>query len=105
MVVDTSIGRRVAEARERRHLSQAQLAEEVGVRQQTVAAWETGRNIPPTEKLGRLSAALGLSIDYLVLGEEGQGGELERIQRLRHALDVIEEALTDEGGGQTQEPA
>ena len=103
--METSIGRRVADARERKHLSQAQLADEVGVRQQTVAAWETGRNIPPTEKLGRLSAALGLSIDYLVLGEDGQGGELERIQRLRHALDVIEEALTNEGQGQTQEPA
>jgi transcriptional regulator with XRE-family HTH domain len=103
--VDTSIGRRVAEARERKRLSQAQLALEVGVRQQTVAAWETGRNIPPTEKLGRLSAVLGLSIDYLVLGEEGQGDDMKRIHRLRHALDVLEDALTDEGRGQGQEPA
>jgi DNA-binding transcriptional regulator YiaG len=37
---------RIAELRERLGLTQAEMAEELGVRQQTVSEWETGRYEP-----------------------------------------------------------
>lgn len=84
-------------------MSQAELARALGVTQQTVGAWESGRNIPPTEKLGQLSATLDVSVDHLVLGELSGSAERERIRRLRRALDVLEEAFTEDAPDQPEQ--
>jgi transcriptional regulator with XRE-family HTH domain len=93
-VSEETIGQRIAVGREKIGMSQAELAQAVGVRQQTVAAWESDVNVPPTTKLGPLSELLDVSIDYLVLGRAPDGeDERARIRKLRKALDRIEEAL------------
>jgi transcriptional regulator with XRE-family HTH domain len=93
-VDEDTIGQRIATGREKLGMSQAELANAIGVRQQTVAAWESDVNVPPTTKLGPLSDLLDVSIDYLVLGRTPDGeDERARIRRLRKALDRIEEGL------------
>src|SRR5919106_6075121 len=93
-VNEDTIGQRIAVSREKIGMSQAELAQAVGARQQTVAAWESDVNVPPTVKLGALSELLDVSIDYLVLGRIPDGeDERARIRELRKALDRIEEAL------------
>lgn len=52
---------RIAALRKVARLSQAALAEEVGVSQQAVAEWEVGRNYPRAETLSRLASALGVA--------------------------------------------
>lgn len=54
-------------------LTQAELAEKMGVTQSLVAMWERGAVLPSAEKLPRLADLLGCSIDALY-GREPPGG-------------------------------
>ncbi|GJD77549.1 helix-turn-helix domain-containing protein [Methylobacterium gregans] len=56
----------MAEARQRAHLSQAEVAERIGTSQAMVARWETGRSAPTTTSLRRFAEATGarLSITF-----------------------------------------
>lgn len=55
--------------RKKRHISQEELAEKVGVSRQAVSKWEQGGGYPEVEKLIILSRVLNVSLDYLILGE------------------------------------
>jgi len=50
----------LAEHRKARHLSQAKLAEMIGVEQPTVQRWESGKRTPDLGQLGDLADALGI---------------------------------------------
>lgn len=57
---------RIRELRTERGISQKELAEYLGVRQNTLSTWETGRYEPDNEMLQRISQYFNVSIDYLV---------------------------------------
>lgn len=59
------IAERIKEEREKRGLSQEQLAEKIGVDRTTIVKYETGAS-RPTRKVKELSAVLGLSAGELV---------------------------------------
>lgn len=54
------------ELREKKDYTQAALALEVGVSQQSVAKWESGKALPRGEMLIKLSSVLDCSIDDLL---------------------------------------
>ncbi|HWS43330.1 MAG TPA: helix-turn-helix transcriptional regulator [Pseudoflavonifractor sp.] len=56
---------RVKEFRERKELTQTELAKRVGVTQSAVAKWETGGFTPSTSTLFLLADVLGCTIDQL----------------------------------------
>lgn len=58
---------RIKELRIKHHLSQNELAQKLGVRRETVAQWERGKNAP-SRRLKELSILFDVSTDYL-LGE------------------------------------
>ena len=62
-------GTTVKELRERRNLTQAQLAERIGVSSKTVSKWETGKGLPDISLLQPLAQALGISVIELMNGE------------------------------------
>ncbi|MBQ4382657.1 MAG: helix-turn-helix domain-containing protein [Oscillospiraceae bacterium] len=62
-------GAMIKRLRERRGLSQQQLAQRLGVIDKTVSKWETGRGYPDITLLEPLSAALGVSVIELFSGE------------------------------------
>jgi transcriptional regulator with XRE-family HTH domain len=49
------LSRRIRNARENAHLSQAELAKGVGVSDKSISAYEQGRSTPPFEKLKRIA--------------------------------------------------
>lgn len=55
--------------RERRSLTQAQLADRLGVGDKAVSRWETGRGYPDITLLEPLAKALGVSVIELLAGE------------------------------------
>ena len=55
--------------RESRNLTQAALAEQIGVSSKTVSKWETGKGLPDISLLQPLAQALGVSILELMNGE------------------------------------
>lgn len=60
---------RLNAAMKRRDVSHRRLAEEAGTSKQSVTNWTQGRHEPGLPQVRRLSAALGVSVAYLV-GEE-----------------------------------
>lgn len=65
--MDQDIGARIRERREAAGLTQADLAQELGVTRGAVGNWETGKGIS-TDHLAAIAARLGTSIDYIQRG-------------------------------------
>lgn len=56
--------------REKKGLTQRQLADQIAVSDKAVSKWETGRGLPDLTLLEPLSAALGVSVAELLSGEQ-----------------------------------
>ena len=56
--------------REARKLTQAQLAEEIGVSDKAVSKWETGKGLPDISLVEPLAKSLGVSVMELMNGEQ-----------------------------------
>jgi transcriptional regulator with XRE-family HTH domain len=102
-----ALGQRIAAARKGQGFTQAQLAEQLGIAQQTLAHYESGRLRVAVAMLPPLARTLGMSIEELV-GEQPAAAkrgpapklqqQIERIQRLpkakqRFIMDMIETVL------------
>lgn len=61
-----NLPKRLTELREKRGLTQAQLAEQMDVTRQTVSRWELGETAPGAENLKKLGELYGLSVDDLL---------------------------------------
>ena len=57
---------RIKELREEKGLSQAKLAQALGIGVGSVGMWESTSEIPPVKKLLRISEFFNVSLDYLV---------------------------------------
>lgn len=84
------IGKKIAEARKNKNLTQEQLAELMAVTRQTVSRWESGLAYPEMEKVVKLASLLKVSCDYLLNddyespsdGAESAGGPRNPVTRL-----------------------
>ena len=63
-------GATIKELRERRKMTQAELAETIGVSSKTVSKWETAKGLPDISLLQPLAQALGISVIELMNGEQ-----------------------------------
>ena len=70
------IGRRVKELRVKRHLTQEKLGEGVGISTAFVGHIERGEKKASLETISRLTACLGTTMDYIVLGVIGGCNQL-----------------------------
>ena len=88
------IGARIAQVRKAQNITQAQLAELLGVSQQTITAYEVGRRRMPVSALPTLARHLGVAVEEL-MGEQPTAArrgpapklqqQIERIQQLPRA--------------------
>lgn len=67
-------GSMIREFREKKKMTQAGLAEKLGISDKTVSKWETGRGYPDVTMLEPLAEALGLSVLELMRGESVSNG-------------------------------
>ena len=63
-------GNTIRQLREERKLTQAELAEQIGVSSKTISKWETGKGLPDISLLQPLAQALGISVIELMNGEQ-----------------------------------
>ena len=63
-----SVADRIIELRKKHNMSQANLADAVGVTRQAVSKWETGQSLPDSGKLILLAQVLSTDIEYLSTG-------------------------------------
>ncbi len=62
-------GMTIKELRESRKLTQAELAEKIGVSSKTISKWETAKGLPDISLLQPLAQALGISVIELMNGK------------------------------------
>ena len=62
-------GTTIKQLRESRHMTQAALAQELGVSSKTISKWETAKGLPDISLLQPLAQALGISVIELMNGE------------------------------------
>lgn len=62
-------GAAIRQLRENRKMTQAELAETLGVSSKTVSKWETGKGLPDIALLQPLAQALGISVIELMNGQ------------------------------------
>ena len=96
------MGERIAYLRRRGGLTQAQLAEQLGISAQAVSKWESGSSCPDIMLLMPLSKIFHISTDVLLGGSalEIQGKQSEDAARM---VEIAARALNEEtrsGGGQ-----
>lgn len=57
---------RIAQFRRENGMNQRELGEKLGLGQTTISAWETGRNEPDSDSLGRMAKLFHTTIGYLM---------------------------------------
>jgi len=67
--VKSSIGERVREARENKHLDQATLSEKIGVVTRTLQRWEKGEQIPDGISITKIAKATNVLPTWLLTGD------------------------------------
>lgn len=93
-----ALGARIASARKAQNLTQQQLADLIGIAQQTLAHYESGDRCFPASMLPRLAEKLDATVDEL-LGQPSKSGkrgpapklqkQFERISRLPRATQQV----------------
>ena len=85
-----ALGTRIAAARRAQNLTQQEIADQLGVAQQTYAQWETGRARIQVDMLPRLAQDLNVTLDELVgirptsRAKSGPANKFEKqIERIR----------------------
>ncbi len=71
--MEVTVGGRIAALRRAAGLSQAELAERTGVSRSAVAQWETDRAGQLRYNLARIAAALDVSVEVLLHGDQARG--------------------------------
>lgn len=77
-------GKTVKELREKRNITQKELADRINVSDKTVSKWETGKGLPDISIIEDLAKALGISIAELLTGDlrenENPSGNMKKTQ-------------------------
>jgi transcriptional regulator with XRE-family HTH domain len=81
-----TLGGRIARARDAMNLTTSQLARRLGVKSETVAAWETDRSEPRANRLTMLAGVMGVSPTWLLNGV----GDAPQDGRFNSELHLIE---------------
>ncbi len=82
---------RIRELRRERGLTQAALAQRLGISPSAVGMYEQGRREPDHEVLRKMAAVFGCSIDYLVGRTDGQevGQMIDRFAQVLQDCDGL----------------
>ena len=69
-MLNLTITERIFVALAQKRLSQKEFAKRIEVNEKTVSAWKKNNSLPPADKISKISDCLGVTINYLLTGEE-----------------------------------
>ena len=88
MMNQKQIGRYIAEKRRIKNLTQAQLAEQLGISDKTVSKWECGRSMPDYALIQSLCETLDISVSELIEGKNIALHERQLMELLRRTQEL-----------------
>lgn len=87
MLNSKSIGNKIATARKKAKLSQAELAQQVSISSQAVGKWERGESMPDIMTLNRVAEILGVDLNYFSDSFQSDDKEVTIFQPSVKSLD------------------
>lgn len=97
MLSSNSIGDKIATARKKANLSQADLAQQVSISSQAVGKWERGESMPDIVTLNRLAEILGVDLNYF-------SDSFKTVDNEMTHLDKPKKEITEVANSQPQKP-
>ncbi len=89
MLNSKSIGDKIATARKKTNLSQAELAQQVSISPQAVGKWERGESMPDITTLNRLAEILGVDLNYFSENFKAVNTEIATLEKSNYHLDEL----------------
>lgn len=84
------IGNKIAEARKKINISQAQLAEKLFISSQAVGKWERGESMPDITTFSRLAEILGVDLNYFSESFKSDTSEIPPIESTLEQSDELQ---------------
>ncbi len=91
----SDLGARIADARTAAGRTQADIANQLGVKVSTMEKWERGGASPRSNRLTALAGILGVSLSWLIIGHGDQPIAPDDLDDIRVALARVHAQLTD----------
>lgn len=66
----------IKQLRQKNNYTQSDLGEQLNVSRQTISSWENDRNLPDLEMVVLIAKTFDLSLDQLILGDDGMENKL-----------------------------
>jgi transcriptional regulator with XRE-family HTH domain len=85
------LGARVAELRKTQDITQVEMAETLGVSQQTINSYEVGRRRIPVSALPTLARSLGVSLEELLGDDTGAAKKRGPAPKLQQQIERIQQ--------------
>lgn len=91
------LAERIRELRQKKNLTQKDIADKLIISHQTVGSWERGRTEPSSDALKELATIFDVSIDYL-LGNESSldTDDIKQARHLRNIATHLDSDITEE---------
>lgn len=80
MLNTSMIGNKIAEARKKINISQAQLAQRLFISSQAVGKWERGESMPDITTFNRLAEILGVDLNYFSESSQSKATEIAPLE-------------------------
>ena len=87
--MNTNLGNQIKNLRNERHLSQEYVAEQIGVRRQSVSKWESGVSRPSTGNLICLAELFDVSLDAFTQETSDNSGNVKKRKDISKTLKII----------------
>lgn len=91
----SDVGTRIAEARVSADLTQAEIANQLGLKVSTIDRWERGTASPRSNRLTALAGILGVSLSWLIVGYGNEPTSTDELEDIKVALNRVQAQLTD----------
>jgi len=91
--VQMTLGGRIALARENNNFTEQQLSRRLGVMVKTVHNWEADRSAPRGNKMAMLCGVLGVSLGWLVTGENSDDENPETFEETKTLQTNLDQLL------------
>ena len=89
-----TIGERIKQLRIEKGMTQLELANALFVTDRAISKWEQGRGNPDISIIPNLASTLGVSIDYLMTGNEYQPKiDRSQVEVIRYFESVVEQKI------------
>ena len=90
-------GKAIRQLRQKKGISQEELANRLNVSRQTISKWEVGESTPDMENLVAISELFEISLDELVLNKVPEEADTSaQVVKSEFYSDIKENVLTDE---------